>query len=99
MKILERFNDYSGIIEAGGGYGDVCKVDRDRLIELVSRLPAGDIRVTITGHKDGNAILMKPASELNPYWYALAPTAKEEKIRDEIVFVPCSLHMKKGGKG
>lgn len=84
MNIIKRFDEYSGIIEAGSGYGDVCRIDRDRLIELASRLPAGSLLLTSVPHDKGRAVLMKPAAEKRPLWHVLSPTfEKKAKKKDE----------------
>jgi hypothetical protein len=84
MILIQKFNDYSGIIEAGSGYGDVSRIDRDHLIELATRLPPGDIILTTAPHDKGRAVLMKPGSEKRPWWHTLAPIkAKRAKKEDD----------------
>lgn len=75
MKIITQFNEYSGIVEAGSGYGDIIRVDRDHLIELLQRLPAGNIILSSVHHNEGaRGIIAKPDTETEPHWHTLAPT-------------------------
>lgn len=84
MNIIKQFDDYSGIIETGSGYGDICQVDRDRLIELVSRLPAGSLLLTSVPHDKGRAVMLKPITEKRPLWHVLSPTfERKPKKKDE----------------
>lgn len=75
-----KFDEYSGIIKVGNGYSDIARVDRDRLIELLNRLPAGDIFISSVPHKAGRCVIAKPVTETEPHWHALAPMKpKKEK--------------------
>ena len=76
-SIIEKFDDFSGIIQAGGGYTDVSKVDRDKLIELLHRLPQGPIMVTTVQGEQG-ALLVKHTTTNEPHWHCLAPIVEEE---------------------
>ena len=78
MKIIEQFNEYSAKIEAGAGYGDIVRVDRDNLIEFLQRLPQGDILLSSLPHASGRGLIAKPGSETEPHWYVIAPTIPNE---------------------
>lgn len=95
MKIIERFNEYSGRVETGGGYADISRVDRDKLIKLLNLMPAGDIIITTAPHDAGRGVLAKPATEKNPVWFILSPTVPAEKGKSgEIVLNLGSLSSK-----
>ena len=76
-EIITQFNEYSGIIRCGSGYGDCSRVDRDRLIELLQKLPAGDVIVSTAPHTKGWATIIKPDNQ-DPVWHILTPTEPEE---------------------
>jgi hypothetical protein len=92
MRIISRFNSYSGIVETGGGYTETARVDKDRLIEVLERLPAGNIILTTAPHSGGQAVLVRHASVNDLTWHVLAPTIQDEKVKsDEINLKPGSL--------
>jgi hypothetical protein len=88
-----KFNDCSGIIETGGGYAYISRVSRDRLIEVLNRLPAGDIIITTAPHAGGMAVLVKPASESRERWHVLCPVIQEKANRPPYIIVSRSVFL------
>lgn len=80
-EIITQFNEYSGIIRCGSGYGDCSRVDRDRLIELLQKLPAGDVIISSITHDEGRGIVVKPAQEDEPIWHVLTPSVEIDEKR------------------
>ena len=87
MNIINRFDDASAIIEIGGGYGDVARIDRDRLVELLNRLPAGEVIISTLPHDAGRAVMLKHAAEKEPRWHVLAPVAPEPGLYERLLAV------------
>jgi len=80
MNVITQFNEYSALIQCGSGYGETSRVDRDKLIELLNRLPAGDVILSTAPHQDGRAVLVKGEAD-SQNWYVLTPTIPIDRVR------------------
>ena len=78
-EIITQFNEYSGIIRCGSGYGDCSRVDRDRLIALLQKLPPGDVIISSITHDEGRGVFVKPADLTEPVWHVLTPSVEREE--------------------
>jgi len=77
---MQQVSEHTGIVEIMSGYGDIALIDRDRLIEMLQKIPAGDIRLSTVPHDAGRAVIAKPSDSVSDFWYVLAPMRERTRV-------------------